>query len=69
MKSDFAERLINVRKAEGLIQKELGILLDVNREKIAKWEAGINEPSFDMLIVLSRKLHKSTDYFLGLKDS
>ncbi|OHY29343.1 hypothetical protein BI362_11300 [Streptococcus parauberis] len=69
MKSDFAERLINVRKSEGLTQKELGILLDVSREKIAKWEAGINKPSFDLLVVLSRKLHKSADYFLGLKDS
>ena len=37
---NFNEKLVNLRKAKGLSQEELGMELDVSRQTISKWEAG-----------------------------
>ena len=37
---NFNEKLIELRKAKGLSQEELGMELQVSRQTISKWESG-----------------------------
>lgn len=37
----FNERLLEIRKKQGLSQEELGLELQVSRQTISKWEAGV----------------------------
>lgn len=52
----FNEKLISLRKAEGLSQEELGAELGVSRQTISKWESGQSYPDFQRLVLLG-------DYF------
>lgn len=52
----FNERLISLRKRQGLSQEELGLELQVSRQTISKWESGQSYPDFQRLVLLS-------DYF------
>lgn len=52
----FHEKLISLRKSNGLSQEELGAALDVSRQTISKWESGQSYPDFQRLVLLS-------DYF------
>ena len=40
---NFNEKLVNLRKSKGLSQEELGMELDVSRQTISKWEAGVSQ--------------------------
>lgn len=53
---DFNEKLINLRKAKGLSQEELGQQIGVSRQTISKWELAQSYPDFQRLVLLS-------DYF------
>ena len=37
----FNEKLIEIRKKQGLSQEELGMELQVSRQTISKWETGL----------------------------
>ena len=52
----FNEKLLAIRKRQGLSQEELGMELQVSRQTISKWEAGQSYPDFQRLVLLS-------DYF------
>lgn len=52
----FNEKLLNIRKKQGLSQEELGQELQVSRQTISKWESGQSYPDFQKLVLLS-------DYF------
>lgn len=52
----FNEKLLALRKQQGLSQEELGMELQVSRQTISKWEAGQSYPDFQRLVLLS-------DYF------
>ena len=52
----FHEKLLAIRKKQGLSQEELGMELQVSRQTISKWEAGQSYPDFQRLVLLS-------DYF------
>lgn len=52
----FNEKLLMIRKKQGLSQEELGMELQVSRQTISKWEAGQSYPDFQRLVMLS-------DYF------
>lgn len=39
----FNERLLEIRKKQGLSQEELGAELQVSRQTISKWEAGVSQ--------------------------
>lgn len=52
----FNEKLISLRKAEGLSQEALGAELGVSRQTISKWESGQSYPDFQRLVLLG-------DYF------
>ena len=52
----FNERLMALRKKQGLSQEELGFELGVSRQTVSKWELGQSYPDFQRLVLLA-------DYF------
>ena len=64
----FKERLKELRALKGLSQKELAAETGLSFSAIGKWEAGVNEPSSQALIVLAKYFDESVDYLLGLTD-
>ncbi len=53
---NFNEKLIELRKKEGLSQDEMGERLGVSRQTISKWELAQSYPDFQRLVAIS-------DYF------
>ncbi len=61
------KRLANLRKINGLTQKELGELVGVSNRVIAYYEKETNYPPSHLLIPLAKALSTTTDELLGLK--
>lgn len=57
----FNEKLIELRKKEGLSQEELGYKLNVTRQTISKWELGQTTPEMDKLMAMSKIFNISVD--------
>lgn len=57
----FNEKLLDLRKKQGLSQEELGLELNVSRQTISKWEAGQSYPDFQRLVMLSDYFGMSLD--------
>ena len=57
----FNEKLIELRKKEGLSQEELGYKLNVTRQTVSKWELGQTTPEMDKLIEISKIFNISVD--------
>ncbi len=57
----FNEKLLAIRKKQGLSQEELGMELQVSRQTISKWEAGQSYPDFQRLVMLSDYFGMSLD--------
>ena len=60
--------LKDIRKENGLQQKDLAKLLNKTTACISSWETGKTEPSLDDILQLANILNVSTDYFLGRVD-
>jgi len=61
----FAEKLMELRKARGLSQEELGFRLDVTRQTVSKWETGQTTPELEKLVALSALFGVSIDALVG----
>ena len=61
----FNEKLIQLRKKEGLSQEELGYRLNVTRQTVSKWELGQTTPEMDKLIELSKIFNISVDELIN----
>ena len=61
----LAEKLMELRKARGLSQEELGFQLDVTRQTVSKWETGQTTPEMEKLIALSALFGVSIDALVG----
>lgn len=61
----FAERLEELRTANGIYQKELAIYLNVSIGTISNYENGIHQPDLNALCQLADYFGVSTDYLLG----
>lgn len=61
---NLAEKLIYLRKKQGLTQLELAEKLDVSRQAVSRWEVGAAVPGTDNLKVLSSLYGVSLDYLL-----
>ena len=57
----FNEKLLELRKKQGLSQEELGMELQVSRQTISKWEAAQSYPDFQRLVMLSDYFGMSLD--------
>lgn len=51
---NFNEKLIKLRKENGLSQEELGYKLNVTRQTVSKWELGQTTPEMDKLVEISK---------------
>lgn len=65
---DYRNRIIELRKENGLSQLQLAKKLNISQSAVAKWESKRTEPTATAIIALSKIFNKSTDYILGLED-
>ncbi|MBQ8406605.1 MAG: helix-turn-helix transcriptional regulator [Clostridia bacterium] len=64
----FQERLKELRKEKGLLQKDLAQTLKTTNSSISDWEKGRSQPDLQTLANLARFFEVSVDYLLGLED-
>ena len=62
---EFSEKLMALRRREGLSQEQLADQLGVTRQSVSKWEGGAATPELVKLISLSELFNVSVDYLLG----
>lgn len=65
----FGERLKELRKAKGLLGKDLAELINVEPATISNWEKGKRFPKESMLIKIADFFNCSLDYLLGRTDN
>lgn len=58
------KRLIELRKNNNLLQKDIALRIGVDRTTYNKYEKGLSEPSFDTLKMLASFFNVSIDYLL-----
>ena len=61
LRMKFNEKLIEIRKKQGLSQEELGMELQVSRQTISKWETGDRYPDLLTTKKISQILEVSRD--------
>ena len=64
----FSEKLLELRRREGLSQEQLADRLGVTRQSVSKWESGAAVPELSKLVALSDLFSVSVDYLVGLTD-
>jgi transcriptional regulator with XRE-family HTH domain len=69
IKSDFGERLVELRKAHGLTQYDLADLIGTTQRTISYYENEGGHPQAPVMAHLARALNVSTDELLGVKKS
>lgn len=65
----FGKRLIQIRKAKGFTQVELGKMIGVSQRIIHHYENKAEYPPAQKLIEIARALNMSIDELLGLSDN
>ncbi len=64
----FSERLVSLRKAHNLTQKQLAIEMQMSELAIQHYESQRRKPAFDVLIALADYFDVSLDYLVGRTD-
>ncbi|MCI7740904.1 MAG: helix-turn-helix domain-containing protein [Clostridiales bacterium] len=60
----LADKIIELRKKNGLSQEELAEKLGVSRQAVSKWEGAQSVPDIQRILEMSRLFGVSTDYLL-----
>jgi transcriptional regulator with XRE-family HTH domain len=60
----LSEKIIELRKVNGLTQEELASICNVSRQSISKWEADITLPEIEKLLILGEIFRVSMDVLL-----
>ena len=60
----FSEKLIRLRKREGISQEELALYLEVSRQAVSRWEQGTALPDAGNLLKLRQRFGVSVDWLL-----
>ncbi len=60
----LGEKILKLRKKQGLSQEQLGEMIDVTRQTISNWELGETNPNPEQLKKLSQVLNVSIDELL-----
>lgn len=68
MNIEIANRLVRLRKQNGLSQEELASRLGISRQAVSKWERAEASPDTDNLILLAREYGVSLDELLRTED-
>jgi transcriptional regulator with XRE-family HTH domain len=66
--SAFSTAVKEMRKKNGLSQKELGEKLNISQSTIGNWEVAVSEPNTATLVKLSKFFNISIDVMLGALD-
>lgn len=61
----LAEKLVYLRKKQGLSQLKLAEMMNVSRQAISRWETGIAVPSAENLKYLGNLYNVSLDYLFN----
>ena len=65
---DFAIRLKEARKSNGMSQRDVAMAVDITPSAYANYEQGLREPSMAILARICVVLDVSADYILGIED-
>ena len=60
----LSEKIVELRKANGMTQEELAALCNVSRQSISKWEADIALPETEKILILGETFRVSMDILL-----
>lgn len=60
----LADKIITLRKKNGLSQEELAEKMNVSRQSVSKWEGAQSVPDLNKIIMLSEIFGVTTDYLL-----
>ena len=69
MNIEIANRLVELRKKNGLSQEELADKLGLSRQAVSKWERAESSPDTDNLICLAKLYNVSLDDLLNTDES
>ena len=61
----FGEKLLKLRKENGLSQDELAVHISATRQAISRWENGSSLPETEKVVQLSRFFDVSIEYLLN----
>lgn len=61
----LSDKIIKLRKINGLSQEELGEKLNVSRQAISRWESNTAQPDATNILKLSKLFGVTTDYLLN----
>ena len=64
----FAERLKELRKANGYTQITLAEALGLSKGTVAMWETGKRTPDYEIINTMSEMFDRRIDYILGYSD-
>lgn len=62
------EIIRGLREDRDLTQTSLAKILHTNQRTISNWEAGRNQPPYEVLILYAKYFNVSIDYILGLSE-
>ena len=60
----LSEKIINLRKSNGMSQEDLADKLHVSRQAISRWESGSAMPDATNIVEISKLFNVTTDYLL-----
>ena len=60
----LADKIIKLRKKNGMSQEELAEKINVSRQSVSKWEGAQSIPDLDKIIQMSELFGVTTDYLL-----
>lgn len=66
---DYASRIVELRKARGLTQKQLAFSANLSEDGIKNYEIRRRKPAYDALIALADCFNVSIDYLIGRTDN
>jgi transcriptional regulator with XRE-family HTH domain len=69
MNETMGQRLLRLRKARGLSQREAADRLGIDRSTISAYERNMRQPSYEILVRMVSVYKVSSDYLLGIEES
>lgn len=61
----LSEKLMKIRKENGLSQEEFGNEINVSRQAVSKWESEQTKPDIDKIQEIAKRFNVSFDYLLN----
>lgn len=66
----IGERIYSLRLAKGLSRQQMAEIIEVTHQQLQKYEKGLNRISIGRLVLITKALNKTIDYFYeGLEET